>query len=213
MRAHSGVVTLRDALITQNRVSPPPAPACLERPVPSSQKGGTLIAAGVMDRATHESLLASPDGYRPETCPHCQHGRLHVHDYPQRVVRGAVGEPCIRVIRHRCARCGAIWRTLPEFVCIQLPRSWSVVEAAVSETSTSGPRIPARTRRRWKHRLRTAARVAIAALAASGNTRLAEVVVRAGLDATRSQFIAAFAAPFSTVAATLWRLVPGLRVM
>lgn len=172
-----------------------------------------MIAAGVLDRATHEALLASPDGYRPKACAHCQHGRLHVHDYPQRAVRGAAGMPSIRVIRHRCARCGAIWRTLPEFICVQLPRSWPVVEAAVSETSTKGQKIPARTRRRWKRRLRTAARVAIAAVAASGNARLAEVAARAGLDATRSRFIAAFAAPFSTVAAALWRLVPGLRVM
>ena len=199
--------------MTQNRVSPPPAPACLDRPVPTSQKGGTLIAAGVMDRATHAARLAEPDGYRPETCAHCHHDRLHVHDYPQRVVRGADGVPSIRVIRHRCARCGATWRTLPEFVCVQLPRDWTVVEAAVSEPTTRGPRIPARTRRRWMRRLRTAARVAVAAMAASGDARLARVAVDAGLDATRREFIGAFGASFSMVAAALWRLVPGLRVM
>jgi hypothetical protein len=199
--------------MTQNRVSPPPAPACLDRPVPTSQKGGTLIATGVLDRATHEALLASPDGYRPVACPHCQHERLHVHDYPQRVVRGDDGAPSVRVIRHRCARCGATWRTLPEFICIQLPRSWPVVEAAVSETPSRGQKIPARTRRRWTRRLLTAARVAIAALAASGDVRLEGLAARTGLDATRRQLIGAFEATFSTVAATLWRLVPGLRVM
>lgn len=199
--------------MTQNRVSPPPAPACLDRPVPTSQKGGTLIAVGVLDLATHEALLAEPDGYRPAACGHCQHGCLHVYDYPLRVVRSGTERSSVRVIRHRCARCDATWRTLPEFVCVKLPRSWAVVEATVSESPPKRSRIPARTRRRWMRRLRTAARVAVAAVAASGDARLARVAARAGLDATRRQFIDAFGVSFSMVAATLWRLVPGLRVM
>jgi len=199
--------------MTQNRVSPPPAPACLERPVPTSQKGGTLLAAGVLDRATHEARLAEPDGYRPEKCGYCHHERLHVHDYPQRVVRGVDGVPSIRVIRHRCARCGATWRTLPEFICVQLPRSWAVVETAVSESPARNSRIPTRTRRRWIRRLKTAARVAVAAVASSGDARLAQIAARAGLDATRRQFIGAFGGTFSMAATALWGLVPGLRVM
>lgn len=199
--------------MTQNRVSPPPSPACLDRAAPASQKGGTLIAAEVMDRETHEARLADPDGYRPQECAHCRHRRLHVHDYPERVLRGVAEAPAVRVIRHRCVRCGATWRTLPGFVAIALPRSWPTVEAAVAETPTRGPTIPARTRRRWLRRLRSVARVAVVALASSGDATLSRVAERVGLDATRRQLVASFDAEFATMAATLWRLVPGLRLM
>ena len=39
---------------------PPPAPRCLERPYPSSQKGGTLIAEDVGDLTAHQKRLAHP---------------------------------------------------------------------------------------------------------------------------------------------------------
>jgi len=51
---------------------PPPPEACLEKAYPSSQKGGTLIAAGVIDLETHERLLCDPDQYRPAMCLNCR---------------------------------------------------------------------------------------------------------------------------------------------
>jgi hypothetical protein len=46
-------------------MSPPPPARCLERPYSSSQKGGTLIAEGVIDFESHKRHIADPDGYRP----------------------------------------------------------------------------------------------------------------------------------------------------
>ena len=43
---------------------------------PSSVKGGTAIAAGVVDREQHAARLADPEGYRPGPCRHCG-GKLH----------------------------------------------------------------------------------------------------------------------------------------
>ena len=47
---------------------------------PSSQKGGTIIAEDVTDRATHDRRIRDPDGYRPAFCPNCGERTLHVHD-------------------------------------------------------------------------------------------------------------------------------------
>ena len=52
------------------RVPPPPAPLCLERPYPSSQKGGTLIAADVLDLDSHARRICISDSYRPAACLH-----------------------------------------------------------------------------------------------------------------------------------------------
>jgi hypothetical protein len=67
---------------------PPHPPACLERPYPSSQKGGTLIAEQVRDLEAHLEQVSDPDGYRPARCPHCGHGVLHAHDHRARKLRG-----------------------------------------------------------------------------------------------------------------------------
>ena len=61
--------------MTRERVPPPQEAACLSRPYPSSQKGGTLIAEDVGDLLTHRRRLAAPDGYRPEHCLGCGQDR------------------------------------------------------------------------------------------------------------------------------------------
>lgn len=95
---------------------PPPAEECLERPYPSSQKGGTLIKVGVTDLAKHEQLLRAPDNYRPQECPSCHCGTLHVHDYRERVLRAELDRAVTLVLRFRCANpaCLAQWQVLPE---------------------------------------------------------------------------------------------------
>lgn len=205
--------------------SPPQAPKYLERPYPSSQKGGTLIAEDVTDLETHEQRLSDPDGYRPPCCPRCGHGRLHVHDYPSRVLRGEkvseddakrVDAPSIRVIRHRCANqtCKAVWRTLPALLARHLWRRWLVVEAAtVGRRPHDWPPVPARSRRRWMARLRAGARLLTQVLASSGSARWEDVAKRVGVMATRLDLLGALGHALSEAAALLHRLTPGLRLM
>jgi len=205
--------------------SPPQPPKYLDRPYPSSQKGGTLIAEDVTDLETHEKRLHDLDSYRPSCCPRCGHGRLHVHDYPWRVLRGErapkddakrVEVPSIRVIRHRCANqtCKAVWRTLPALLARHLWRRWVVVDAAtVGHRPHDWPEVPARTRRRWLARLLGAARVLTQALAVSGSTLWEDVAKRVGATATRLDLLGALELPLSSVAALLHRLAPGLRLM
>lgn len=110
---------------------PPPAAPCLIRRSSSTHKGGTLIAEDVTDQETHRRRLCDPDGYRPAHCRRCGHSGLHVHDYPERQVRSGNGRSVIRVVRHRCAGCGAIWRILPAFLARFLRCVWSLIEQAV----------------------------------------------------------------------------------
>lgn len=204
------------------RLSPPQAPKYLDQPYPSSQKGGTLIAEDVTDLAAHQQRLSDPDGYRPSRCPRCGHGKLHVHDYRTRELRGEPrrrkkGETAsITVVRHRCANpeCKAHWRTLPALLARHLWRRWEVVEAAtVGSRPPSWPPVPKRTRRRWMARLRMGARVLTQVLAASGSAALEAIAKGLGLASTRLDVVVALAAPLSAVAELLHRLAPGLRLM
>jgi len=202
--------------MTQKRVSPPPRAACLDRPYRSSQKGGTLIAEGVVDRAAHAARVADPDGYRPQRCPHCGHEVLHVHDYRERQLRNEPGEPVIRIVRHRCAPpgCGARWQTLPAFAARHLWRSWRVIQAVVHPaTRHTSSTVPARTVRRWRARLWSSARTLMQVLATSGNAMLEAVAQRIGLDGTRGAVVAALAMPLVTIAGLIQRLSPGVRLM
>ena len=79
--------------MSRDRLPPPTGEACLVRLRPSSQKGGTIIAEDVTDRATHEHRICNPDGYRPAFCPNCGDTTLHVHDYRERVLRAEPGAP------------------------------------------------------------------------------------------------------------------------
>ena len=103
--------------MTDEQSPPPAAPACLCRPYPSTQKGGTLVAEDVLDLATHEQRLETPATYRPAACPRCQ-AKVHLHDLRVRLLLDQP-ERCTEVVRFRCAdraRCGAAWQVLPAFL-------------------------------------------------------------------------------------------------
>ena len=198
------------------RPSPPQAPKYLEHRCPSSQKGGTLIAEDVTDLATHQKRLGNCDGYRPQCCPRCGHGVLHVHDYRLRVLRADGEAAAIQVVRHRCvaAECGARWLILPMLLARHLWRRWAVVEAStVGHRPHDWEPVPARTQRRWWARLRSSGRTLAQALASSGDAAWAAVAGGLGLTATRQDVVRALGLPLEKVAALLHRLVPGLRLM
>jgi hypothetical protein len=187
------------------------------RGYPSSVKGGTAIAAGVVDREQHAARLVDPEGYRPGPCRHCG-GKLHAHDY---VTRSPIGEAPVEIRRYACPRCGGVVRVLPQFLARSLWRRWLVVEAALA--SWPGPpqsgKVSSRTLRRWRARGRSPARPVLHAMSASGDPRLVQVVTRLGLEATRQELLAGLRPWMSTLAvyaaaAVLANiLLPGLRIM
>ena len=212
--------------------SPPPDPAaCLVRGRPSTQKGGTLIAEAVTERAEHERRVCDPDGYRPPFCANCNGTVLHVHDYRERQLRAEPGRPVATVVRHLCVACAAVWQTLPAFIARHLWRSWAVVERTIAGSvaaspaspaaSVRWPRVPERTGRRWRSRLRAAALFLVRVLAASGEGAWARLARELGLDATRAELVAAYghspAAPagqrLAAVSALVYRLHPNVRLM
>ena len=93
-------------------MSSPASPDCLNRPYSATpgQRGGTLIAEGVVSRAEHRSRLADPDGYRPDECLCCGHDRLHAHDFRERKLQGESDWETFR--RYRCVLCRAVWMVL-----------------------------------------------------------------------------------------------------
>ena len=202
--------------MSQERLPPPEPLICLVRPYPSSQKGGTLIAEDVLDKCAHEQRLRDPDGYRPPYCLRCLHNRLHVHDYRQRVVRADPDMPVTRIVRHKCANeeCGAIWQTLPVWLCRWLWRTWPLVQAAVEGLiPNNSPQVPARTVRRWRGRLKSSARVLVNVLAACGEIALEAIASAVGLCATRNELVNAWRQSFTDVAGHIHRLTPGVRLM
>lgn len=202
-----------------HRDPPPPAPACLVRPYPSSQKGGTLIAADVQDPETHRRQLAS-GAYRPCECGRCGHGVLHVHDYRSRLTQLVPTKEVVVVVRYVCAKesCGAHWQVLPAFVARWLWFNWPLVEKATvaepREKAEAPTRRPAeRTQRRWRARLASSARAIVVALAASATEAVGAVTRGLGLDAPRVDLVGAFARPLSAVAALVHHVAPGLRLV
>jgi len=214
--------------VSQDRLPPPSPEACLVRVRPSSQKGGTIIAEDVTDRATHDRRLCDPDGYRPAFCPNCRDTTLHVHDYRERVLRAEPGGPVTRVVRHECVGCDAIWQILPAFIARHLWRTWSVVEhtlrgagppPATLETRR-WPRVPERTRRRWRARWLRPAQFLAQILAACGEAAWAAVAGVLAPGATCADLVAAYAGARVTpagqlldVAALVYRLQPKVRLM
>jgi len=199
---------------------PPAAPACLVRASPSSQKGGTLIAEDVLDLAEHEARLEDPDRYRPERCERCG-APVHVHDLKLRLLGGR-DSASTEILRFRCADrpcCGAVWRILPGFLAGHLWRAWSEVEGAIEAPVRS--RVPPRTRRRWRARLRTAARMLVAILHATGIARWERLADAVGWGATRGELVGAYRAqrpaspsgPLAELAGLVHRLEPGVRLM
>ena len=217
--------------MSQRRLPPPDPPACLLRLRPSSQKGGTLIAEEVKERAEHERRVCDPDGYRPSFCPNCNGTVLHVHDYRERQLRSEPGRPVATIVRHLCAACEAVWQTLPAFLARHLWRSWAVVERAIESTVAPSPepaaaarcwpRVPARTRRRWLARCETSARLLVRVLAASGGELWVGLARQLGLDRTRAELVAAYAEATATppgerlaaLCALVYRLRPKVRLM
>ena len=196
--------------MSQETSPPPPEAACLFRPYPSSQKGGTLIAIDVEDLATHLARVCSPDGYRPDHCPTCGHPVMHAHDYRIRQCQLANAPPVITVARHCCAHpdCGARWQTLPGFLARHLHFNWPRVEDACEDrASQRDGRLPSRkTVCRWLGRLGSSAARLVRLLADGGHA--VHTVVH-----TRRDFVAATAVSFATLAAWLHALMPGVRLM
>ncbi|MEI8257424.1 MAG: hypothetical protein WCJ30_17255 [Deltaproteobacteria bacterium] len=212
--------------MSDHRSPPPGAEACLDRPRPSTQKGGTLIAEDVGDLAAHLRRVRDPDGYRPGECAACQHGTLHVHEYRDRVLLADAESASTPIVIYRCAACAATWRILPRFLARHLWRRWGTVERttlAFGPPAPSAPRVPDRTARRWRQRLASSARLLIQIVAVSGSAVLTAIVSAAGLEATRAELVAAYAsavAPAATpggvlasLAALVHRLGRGPRLM
>jgi hypothetical protein len=215
--------------MSRDRLPPPPREACLVRQRPSSQKGGTIIAEDVTDRALHERRICDPDGYRPTFCPRCGDRTLHVHDYRERILRAEPGEPVARVVRHTCVGCTAIWQIVPAFIARCLWRTWRVVEhtltgaepPAATRQPERWPPVPEGTRRRWQARWRRPAQVLAQVLAACGHATWAALAAGLAPGATCAELVAAYAGAHATapgqrlaaVAALVDRLAPRMRLM
>ena len=215
--------------MSQDRLPPPEREACLVRLRPSSQKGGTIIAEDVTDRATHDRRICNPDEYRPAFCPNCGETTLHVHDYRERILRADPGEPTARVVRHECVGCAAIWQILPMFIARHLWRTWRVVEHALTgglasraESETRRwPRVPERTRRRWSARWLGPSRFLGQVLAGCGAATWPAVAGTLAPEATCADLAAAYGGGWTrpaghllaTVAALVYRLQPNVRLM
>jgi hypothetical protein len=162
-------------------------------------RGGTVIARDVHDVVEHEKRLRSADGYRPASCARCGGGSIHVHDRLQRVLTGERPVVRIAIIRYICAAedCGATWRVLPAFVARHLWRRWSTVARTIatgSPDASSSDVVPARTRRRWKARLASAARQLVHMLAQHDEETVARFASVIGFDATRRELVELFIA-------------------
>jgi hypothetical protein len=195
---------------------------------PSTQKGGTLIAEDVTDRATHDRRICDPDGYRPPRCPTCGERRLHVHDYRERQLRADPHTPVATIVRHECVACAAIWQILPAFIARHLWRTWDVVAHAVTGEARLAPgapprwpTVPRRTVDRWRARWQRPAQVVGQILTTSGAALWAALARRLRPDATCADLVAAYAdlhgprasQPLAAVAALLYRLQPRVRLM
>jgi len=219
-----------EGLMSHDRLFPPPgSEACLVRRRPSSQKGGTIIAEDVTDRATHDRRICDPDGYRPAFCPNCGERTLHVHDSRERILRAEPGEPVARVVRHECVGCDGLWQILPAFIARHLWRTWRVVEhtlmgagpAPATCETRRWPRVPERTQRRWRARWLRPARFLAQVLAACGEAAWAALAAGLAPEATCADLVAAYAGAVATPAgqrlaagATLvYRLQPTVRLV
>jgi hypothetical protein len=184
---------------------------------PSSVRGGTVIASDVHDRHEHTRRLADPDVYRQQCRSCCR--RMHAHGTR---TRRPVGEVPLEIRRYICPGCGGVVQIVPAFLARHFWRCWPVVEAVVVDGADGPPkaaRVAPRTRRRWRARAKEPARIALHALSAERMPRIATVLARIGLDATRGALLAAFRPLASALGAcallaNLLNLIrPGLRIM
>jgi len=215
--------------MSRHRLPPPEPESCLVRLRPSSQKGGTIIAEDVTERCEHERRICNPEAYRPPFCPTCGGRRLHVHDYRQRVLRAEPEEPMVRVVRHECVGCTAIWQVLPAFIARHLWRTWKVVERTLDDAQPAPttvetrrwPPVPARTRRRWHARWLRPALFLVQVLATCGEAVWSAVASALAPEATCADLVAACVGARATpvgqrllsMAALIYRLQPKVRLM
>ncbi len=207
---------------------PPCAERCLDTSRVSRFKGGTIIAEEVRDLGEHQRRMADADEYRPSPCPTCGHETLHVHCRPERHPKREPSlPPVVAVLQFRCADagCGATWRILPLFLARHLWHAWRTVERVVRPSAalprSTAPPVPPQTKRRWRARLASSARVLCAVLAASGGAALTGVAIVVGLDATRGELVDRFhqlvggaaGERLSPLAGVIDRLERGLRLM
>ena len=173
--------------------------------------------------AAHEERLKDPSSYLPEECK-CGSVRLHLHDRRTRLLRGTSTSDgrfaSVIVLVFLCADCSATWRVLPAFLARLLWRTWETVANTLADEPPPGqPKVPDRTRQRWRARLGQAARTATQVLASSGAAALRAVARQVGLEANRQELVTAFAAAFTggvvlpRLAELLHRLAPGIRLM
>jgi hypothetical protein len=197
------------------KIPPPSAPLCLERRHPSSQKGGTLVAADVVDLDMHSERMRDVDSYRPAQCLNCQGCSLHVHDYPWRQLRGVAEVPGVLVVRFICASCDATWRILPRCVARHLWRVWQTVETVLGmrDKPKGHGRVGERTARRWRHRLRSSAGQLAVALRGSAESAVASAARGVGTTATRLELADAIGGGLARVAALVHEAAAGIRVM
>ena len=190
--------------------APPPESPCLFRVYQSSQKGGTLINVAVIDYESHKALLHSPDGYRPNECPHCGCSVMHVHDYRTRLCQLLGVPPVVTIVRYSCANddCKGRWQMLPGFLARHLHFNWPVVEAVDKgeHRRRDGAMPSQKTIRRWHRRLSRAAAVLVRLLA-DGGRRVHKAV------ATPRELIAILGVSFAVFAAWVHALLPGVRLM
>ena len=176
-----------------------------------------MIAAHIIDLDGQRRALANPDLVRLDSCPTCGDGRMHVHSRPERKLRGHSEAASVKVLVFRCSRseCGAIWRVLPRFLARHLWRAWKTVEEALTDTPVKRSPVPARTRQRWRNRLREYAAVLVSVLGDSGQRPLVERATDLGSGALRHEVIETFGglAQLPVLAELVHRLVRGVRVM
>lgn len=206
----------------QKRTAPPAADRCLILSYSSrGQKGGTITDESVVDLAGHQERMRTPDGYRPAECK-CGCRRLHVQDRRERKIVGSLapnGVATVMVMVFICVACRATWRVLPAFLARCLWRAWEVVESVVQGTRRPHePKVPERTQRRWRARLRQTARLPTQVLATSGSALLRGLAQTVGLDGDRQTLASTHANSFNgsllaPLAALLHRLTPGVRLM
>jgi hypothetical protein len=208
-------------------MAPPAADPCLDRADSASgKKGGTIIVPEVTSVEEHDRRL--DEGlYRLPACGRrdCG-GSVHSHGMRTRSLKGGLGTLgelaaalILAIAIYRCSRCGAVWRVLPGFVPRWLHSQWAVVVETVADVAPRTPRVPARTRRRWRARLRQSARKAVQVLALAMVAQLRDLVALVGLTPPRHVLVVAFAplcvraCPFASLAELLHRMTPGIRLM
>jgi hypothetical protein len=187
-------------------------------------RGGTVIVADVHALAEHVRRLQTADGYRPALCARCGGERLHLHDHLHRVLTGEPSAMQIDIVRYICAspECRATWRVLPAFVARHLWRRWDTVARTIAGDpgqSLTTP-VPARTRRRWKARMASAARQLLHLLGQHDEAAVARFASVLSFDSTRRDLVELFIAgrvlgadALADIACTIHVLEPGVRLV